>query len=41
MEWHKLPSLAAGRGCVSRAMAVSPAAFEPANYIRALQSWKA
>ena len=40
MEWHKLPSLAEVRGRVSLATASSPAAFERANYIRALQSWK-
>lgn len=40
MEWHKLPSLAEVRGRVSLATAASPAAFERANYIRALQSWK-
>jgi dihydroorotate dehydrogenase (fumarate) len=40
MEWHKLPSLAEVRGRVSLAKVSSPAAFERANYIRALQSWK-
>jgi dihydroorotate dehydrogenase (fumarate) len=40
MEWHKLPSLSEVRGRVSLATAASPAAFERANYIRALQSWK-
>jgi dihydroorotate dehydrogenase (fumarate) len=41
MDWHKLPSLAEVRGRVSLANTASPAAFERANYIRALQSWKA
>jgi dihydroorotate dehydrogenase (fumarate) len=40
MEWHELPSLAEVRGRVSLANVASPATFERANYIRALQSWK-
>jgi len=40
MEWHKLASLAEVRGRVSLANVTDPAAFERANYIRALQSWK-
>lgn len=40
MEWHKLPSLAEVRGRVSLAQVAKPAAFERANYLRALQSWK-
>jgi dihydroorotate dehydrogenase (fumarate) len=40
MEWHKLSSLTEVRGRVSLARAPDPAAFERANYIRALQSWK-
>lgn len=39
MEWQKLPSLDDLRGRVSLATASDPAAFERANYIRALQSW--
>ena len=40
MEWHKLPTLAEVRGRVSLEGAPDPAAFERANYIRVLQSWK-
>jgi dihydroorotate dehydrogenase (fumarate) len=40
MEWHKLASLAEVRGRVSLKAAANPAAFERANYIRALQTWK-
>jgi dihydroorotate dehydrogenase (fumarate) len=40
MEWHKFPSLTEVRGRVSLARVVNAAAFERANYIRALQSWK-
>jgi dihydroorotate dehydrogenase (fumarate) len=40
MDWHKLASLADVRGRVSLAQVAKPAAFERANYLRALQSWK-
>lgn len=39
MEWHKLTSLDEVRGRVSLKRTSDPAAFERANYIRALQSW--
>jgi dihydroorotate dehydrogenase (fumarate) len=41
MEWHKVASLADVRGRVSLKRCTNPAVFERANYIRALQSWKA
>jgi dihydroorotate dehydrogenase (fumarate) len=40
MEWHKLATLTDVRGKVSLKNTPNPAAFERANYIRALQSWK-
>jgi dihydroorotate dehydrogenase (fumarate) len=40
MEWHRLASLSEVKGRVSLARAADPAAFERANYIRTLQSWK-
>jgi dihydroorotate dehydrogenase (fumarate) len=40
MAWQKLGSLADVRGRASLASVASPAAYERANYIRALQSWK-
>jgi len=40
MEWHKIASVAEVRGRVSLKRTPSPAAFERANYIKALQSWK-
>jgi len=39
MEWHKMTSLDDVRGRVSLEHTKDPAAFERANYIRALQSW--
>jgi dihydroorotate dehydrogenase (fumarate) len=39
MEWHKMTSLDEVRGRVSLEKTSDPAAFERANYIRALQSW--
>ena len=39
MEWHKMTSLEEVRGRVSLKQTEDPAAFERANYIRALQSW--
>ena len=39
MEWHKMDSLDEVRGRVSLKQTSDPAAFERANYIRALQSW--
>jgi dihydroorotate dehydrogenase (fumarate) len=39
MAWHKLSSLEEVRGRVSLKQTSDPAAFERANYIRALQSW--
>jgi dihydroorotate dehydrogenase (fumarate) len=39
MEWHKMTSLDEVRGRVSLENTKDPAAFERANYIRALQSW--
>ena len=39
MEWHKITSLDDVRGRVSLKQTKDPAAFERANYIRALQSW--
>jgi dihydroorotate dehydrogenase (fumarate) len=39
MSWHKLASLDDVRGRVSLKQTSDPAAFERANYIRALQSW--
>jgi dihydroorotate dehydrogenase (fumarate) len=39
MEWHKMTSLDEVRGRVSLEQTKDPAAFERANYIRALQSW--
>ena len=39
MEWHKVTSLDDVRGRVSLKHTQDPAAFERANYIRALQSW--
>ena len=39
MEWHKMTSLDEVRGRVSLEHTKDPAAFERANYIRALQSW--
>ncbi len=41
MEWHKFTHLADVRGRVSLKRTASPEAFERANYIKALQSWKA
>jgi dihydroorotate dehydrogenase (fumarate) len=40
MEWHKLTRLDEMRGLSSLKSTADPAAFERANYIRALQSWK-
>ena len=40
MEWHKLTRLDEVRGRASLRNTADPAAFERANYIRALQSWK-
>jgi dihydroorotate dehydrogenase (fumarate) len=39
MEWNKMTSLDEVRGRVSLKQTKDPAAFERANYIRALQSW--
>ncbi len=39
MEWHKFGTLGDVRGRLSLKQVPSPAAFERANYIRALQSW--
>jgi dihydroorotate dehydrogenase (fumarate) len=39
MAWHKLSSLDEVKGRVSLQHTSDPAAFERANYIRALQSW--
>ncbi len=39
MEWHKLGTLVDVRGRLSLKHVSNPAAFERANYIRALQSW--
>jgi len=39
LQWHKIDSLAGVRGRVSLKHTSDPAAFERANYIRALQSW--
>jgi dihydroorotate dehydrogenase (fumarate) len=39
MEWHKFGALLDVRGRLSLKQASNPAAFERANYIRALQSW--
>jgi dihydroorotate dehydrogenase (fumarate) len=39
MEWHKLTRLDEMRGSSSLRRTADPAAFERANYIRALQSW--
>ena len=39
MEWHKLGTLTDVRGRLSLKRVGHPAAFERANYIRALQSW--
>jgi dihydroorotate dehydrogenase (fumarate) len=39
MEWQKIGSLHDVRGRVSLETTADPAAFERANYIRALQSW--
>jgi dihydroorotate dehydrogenase (fumarate) len=39
MAWHKFSSLDDVRGRVSLKQTQDPAAFERANYIRALQSW--
>jgi dihydroorotate dehydrogenase (fumarate) len=39
MEWHKLGGLVDVRGRLSLERVANPAAFERANYIRALQSW--
>ena len=39
MEWHKLTALNEVRGRASLKETKDPAAFERANYIRALQSW--
>ena len=39
MDWHTLTSLDEVRGRVSLKQTPDPAAFERANYIRALQSW--
>lgn len=39
MEWHKLTRLDEVRGRSSLKQTADPAAFERANYIRALQSW--
>jgi dihydroorotate dehydrogenase (fumarate) len=39
MEWQKVTSLDDVRGRVSLKHTIDPAAFERANYIRALQSW--
>ena len=40
MEWHKLTRLDEVRGRASLKQTADPAAFERANYIRALQSWR-
>jgi dihydroorotate dehydrogenase (fumarate) len=40
MEWHRLTRLDEMRGRASLKYTADPAAFERANYIRALQSWK-
>jgi dihydroorotate dehydrogenase (fumarate) len=40
MEWHKLANLHEMRGSASLKRTADPAAFERANYIRTLQSWK-
>ena len=39
MEWNKFTSMDEVRGRVSLKQTIYPAAFERANYIRALQSW--
>jgi dihydroorotate dehydrogenase (fumarate) len=39
MEWHKLTRLDEARGRSSLKHTTDPAAFERANYLRALQSW--
>ncbi len=39
MEWHKIMAVDDVRGRVSLEKTADPAAFERANYIRALQSW--
>ena len=39
MEWHKAARLSEVRGRASLRQTEDPAAFERANYIRALQSW--
>jgi len=39
MEWHKAARLSEVRGRASLKQTEDPAAFERANYIRALQSW--
>jgi dihydroorotate dehydrogenase (fumarate) len=41
MEWQHVPTIDAMRGRVSAATVADPAAFERANYIRALNSWGA
>ena len=41
MEWQELETLADVRGRLSLKRVSNPAAFERANYIRALQSWEA
>jgi dihydroorotate dehydrogenase (fumarate) len=41
MQWHELSTLSAMRGQTSLKHTPDPAAFERANYIRTLQSWKA
>ena len=40
MEWHKLTRFDEVRGRASLQQTADRAAFERANYIRALQSWK-
>jgi dihydroorotate dehydrogenase (fumarate) len=40
MEWHQLAGLREMRGTASLKHTADPAAFERANYIRTLQSWK-
>jgi hypothetical protein len=39
MEWHKLGTLNDVRWRLSLKQVSNPAAFERANYIRALQGW--
>ena len=41
MEQHEFSRLTEVRGLASLKQTVDPAAFERANYIRTLQSWRA